>query len=95
LPALDLTGPFCTRRFERNYLGKELVMPKRRFSAEQIVPLLRQIEGSMGQGNSTQIACQDAIIPEALAADTLFWASLAPIQIKTSMSYSRSSERED
>ena len=32
-------------------------MPKKRFSAEQIVTLLRQIEVSMGQGNSTQIAC--------------------------------------
>jgi putative transposase len=35
-------------------------MPKKRFSAEQIVTLLRQIEVSMGQGNSTQIACQKA-----------------------------------
>ena len=39
-------------------------MPKKRFSAEQIVTLLRQIEVSMGQGNSTQIACQEAGISE-------------------------------
>ncbi len=29
-------------------------MPKKRFSAEQIVTLLRQIEVSMGQGKSTE-----------------------------------------
>ncbi len=28
-------------------------MPKKRFSAEQIVTLLRQIEVSMAQGNAT------------------------------------------
>jgi hypothetical protein len=40
----DLTGPFCTGRFERNCLGKELVMPKKKmFNAERIVTLLRQI----------------------------------------------------
>ena len=39
-------------------------MPKKRFSAEQIVTLLRQIEVSMGQGKSTQIACRDAGISE-------------------------------
>mgnify|MGYP000110672063 CR=1 FL=1 len=39
-------------------------MPKKRFSAEQIVTLLRQIEVVMGQGKSTQIACRDAGISE-------------------------------
>ena len=39
-------------------------MPKKRFSAEQIVTLLRQIEVLMGQGNSTQIACREAGISE-------------------------------
>ena len=39
-------------------------MPKKRFSAEQIVTLLRQIEVVMGQGESTQIACRDAGISE-------------------------------
>ena len=34
-------------------------MPKKRFSAEQIVMLLRQIEVAMGQGKSTQISCHD------------------------------------
>ena len=28
-------------------------MPKKRFSAEQVVVLLRQIEGAMSQGKST------------------------------------------
>ena len=35
-------------------------MPKKRFSAEQVVVLLRQIEVAMGQGKSTQIACQES-----------------------------------
>ena len=39
-------------------------MPKKRFSAEQIVTLLRQIEVLMGQGNSIQIACREAGISE-------------------------------
>jgi putative transposase len=41
-----------------------MVMPKKRFSAEQIVTLLRQVEVAMGQGKSTQIACRDAGISE-------------------------------
>ena len=39
-------------------------MPKKRFSAEQIVTLLRQIEVAMGQGKSAQIACREAGILE-------------------------------
>ncbi len=35
-------------------------MPKKRFSAEQIVTLLRQIEVSMARGNATPVACRDA-----------------------------------
>jgi hypothetical protein len=38
----------------------ELIMPKKRFSAEQIVTLLCQIEVSMAQGNPTSMACRDA-----------------------------------
>lgn len=34
-------------------------MPNKRFSAEQIVVLLRQIEVAMGQGKPTQIACRE------------------------------------
>jgi hypothetical protein len=39
----------------RNGLGKELVMPKKGFSAEQIVTMLRQIEVSMSHGKSTRV----------------------------------------
>ena len=39
-------------------------MPKKRIAAEQIVTLLRQIEVSMVQGNSTPIACRDAGISQ-------------------------------
>ena len=35
-------------------------MPKKRFSAEQIVTLLRQIEVSMAQGAATPVACRGA-----------------------------------
>ena len=35
-------------------------MRKKRFSAEQIVTLLRQIEVSMAQGAATPVACRDA-----------------------------------
>ena len=39
-------------------------MPKKRFSAEQIVTLLRQIEVAMGQGKSAPIACRDSGISQ-------------------------------
>ena len=39
-------------------------MPKKRFSAEQIVTLLRQIEVSMAQGKSAPEACRDAGISQ-------------------------------
>jgi putative transposase len=39
-------------------------MPKKRFSAEQIVTLLRQIEVSMAQGKPASIACRDAGISQ-------------------------------
>lgn len=39
-------------------------MAKKRFSAEQIVTLLRQIEVGMGQGKSTPLACREAGISE-------------------------------
>jgi hypothetical protein len=37
-------------------------MSKTRFSAEQIVTLLRQIELSMARGNATPVACREARI---------------------------------
>src|ERR1017187_1643364 len=39
-------------------------MPKKRFGAEQIVMLLRQIEVSMAQGKPTPVACRDAGISQ-------------------------------
>ena len=35
-------------------------MPKKRFSAEQVVTLLRQIEVLIAQGKSAPVACRDA-----------------------------------
>jgi putative transposase len=39
-------------------------MPKKRFSAEQIVTLLRQIEVLMAEGNSAPDACLDSGISQ-------------------------------
>jgi transposase-like protein len=39
-------------------------MPKKRFSAEQIVALLRQIEVALAQGKSIAIACREAGISD-------------------------------
>ncbi len=39
-------------------------MPKKRFGAEQIVTLLRQIEVLMAQGKTTPEACREAGISQ-------------------------------
>ena len=39
-------------------------MPKKRFSSDQIVLLLRQIEVAMGQGKAAAIACREAGVSE-------------------------------
>lgn len=41
-----------------------LVMPKKRFSAEQIVVMLRQIEVLLSQGKSPPVACREAGISQ-------------------------------
>jgi hypothetical protein len=41
-------------------------MPKKRFGAEQIVTLLRQIEVSMAQGKSAPEACREAGISQQI-----------------------------
>ena len=46
-------------------------MPKRRFSAEQIVTLLRQIEVLMAQGKSAPEACREAGISQQRLRDEL------------------------
>jgi len=43
-------------------------MPKKRFSAEQIVTLLRQIEVFMAQGKSAPEACRGAGITQQSSA---------------------------
>ena len=43
-------------------------MPKERFSAEQIVVVLRQIEVLMSQGKTTPIACRQAGISQQSCA---------------------------
>ena len=45
-------------------------MPKKRFSAEQIVKLLRQIEVLMVQGKSAPEACRDAGISQQMRASS-------------------------
>ena len=39
-------------------------MPKKRFSAEQIVTVLRQIEVLMSQGKAAPVACREAGISQ-------------------------------
>ena len=39
-------------------------MPKKRFSAEQIVVVLRQIEVLLSQGKGTPVACREAGISQ-------------------------------
>ena len=39
-------------------------MPKKRFSSEQIIAKLRQIEVQLAQGKSIALACRDAAISE-------------------------------
>ena len=39
-------------------------MPKKRFSAEQIVTVLRQIEALMSQGKAAPVACREAGISQ-------------------------------
>ena len=46
-------------------------MLKKRFSAEQIVTVLRQIEVSMAQGKPTPVACRDAGISQQLRDELL------------------------
>ena len=46
-------------------------MPKKRFSAEQVVVLLRQIEVLMSQGKATPIACREAGISQQLRDECL------------------------
>ena len=47
-------------------------MPKKRFSAEQIVTVLRQIEVLMSQGKAAPVACREAGISQncAMSAST-------------------------
>ena len=46
-------------------------MPKKRFGAEQIVTLLRQIEVLMAQGKSAPEACRDAGVSQQLCDELL------------------------
>lgn len=39
-------------------------MPKKRFSPEQIIATLRQVEVQLAQGKSIALACKDAAISE-------------------------------
>ena len=46
-------------------------MPRKRFSAEQIVVLLRQIEVLMSQGKAAPVACREAGISQQLRDECL------------------------
>jgi putative transposase len=50
---------------------RSLEMPRKRFSAEQIVVLLRQIEVLMSQGKAAPVACREAGISQQLRDECL------------------------
>lgn len=61
-----------------------LVMPKKRFSAEPIVMLLRQIEVLLSQGKVAPVACRDGIGSRAIIAggrNTVGWSLISPRKI--------------
>jgi transposase-like protein len=61
---LDLTGIFCASRIKRLETERNREMPKKTFTAEQIVAKLRQIEVLMGQGKTVSQAAKDAGITD-------------------------------
>jgi hypothetical protein len=51
-------------------------MPKKRFSPEHIMAMLRQIEVQLAQGKSIALACKEAANPESSPSDQrLSWNS--------------------
>ena len=64
VPNTDLPWLFWTKQCEKLSLEGALVMPKKRFSAEQIVVVLRQIEVLMSQGKAAPVACREAGISQ-------------------------------
>jgi hypothetical protein len=62
--ATDLTELFWTKQCENMSLERSLVMPKKRFSAEQIATVLRQIEVMVLQGKAAPVACREAGISQ-------------------------------
>jgi putative transposase len=64
LVTIGLSGFFVPSGLLETDLERSFVMPKKRFSAEQIVTLLRQIEVAMSAGKSAQLACREAGISE-------------------------------
>jgi putative transposase len=60
----DLTWLFWTKLFEKLSLERSFGMPKKRYSAEQIVVVLRQIEVLISQGKAAPVACREAGISQ-------------------------------
>src|SRR3977135_3433180 len=52
----------CPAGVRENHSGGELDMPMKRYKAEQIVTLLRQIEVGIATGHTNQPACKEAEI---------------------------------
>ena len=60
----DLTGFFVPIGLIEAYLEVTLVMQNKRFSAEQILILLRQIQVLISQGKGAPIACRESRISQ-------------------------------
>jgi len=65
-------------------------MPKKRFSAEQIVTLLRQIEVSMAQGKSAPEACREAGISQQGSLKSLSLPTTFQAEDEGSIPFTRS-----
>jgi hypothetical protein len=69
---IDLAGLFVPGGLRETVFERNLVVPQKRFGADQIVILLRRIEVLISQCKSAPMACQDAGVcgcPRAGAGD--------------------------
>jgi transposase-like protein len=57
-----VTGVFVPAEVRENSAGGRLEMPNKRYKAEQIVTLLRQIEVGIANGKTTPQVCKEAEI---------------------------------
>jgi hypothetical protein len=60
LMSTDVTGEFCTSGKERHWYERSWKMARRKYTPEQIIGILRQVEVAVSNGRSTPQACRKA-----------------------------------